>query len=113
MRFLETVRLAGPSFSNFKILLDVNNRRSLLVQGGLEIPIRLTIEMDAGEKNIQALKKYEDLVSEYYKTPVNGKFKHATASVLETLKSDDSDIEESGQEEDDQEYSSGVYNPRS
>ena len=64
--------------------------------------------MDAGE-NIQTLKKSEDLVSEYYKEPVNGK---VTASVLEMLKSDDSDTEESGQEEDDQEYSSRVRHPR-
>ena len=63
--------MAGPNFSDFKMLLDVNNRRLLLVQDGLEIPIQLTIEMDAGEKNIQALKKNEDLVSEYYKASVN------------------------------------------
>ena len=79
---------------------DVNYRRSPLVQGGLEIHIQVTIEMDAGKKNLQALKKYKDFVSEYYKEPVDGKFDDVTASVLKTLKFDDSDTEESGQEEE-------------
>ena len=38
-RFLETLNLAGSNFSDFKILLDINNQRLLLVQDGLEIPI--------------------------------------------------------------------------
>ena len=43
-------------------VIDVNYRRSPLVQGGLEIPIQVTVDMDAGENNLQALKKYEYLV---------------------------------------------------
>lgn len=66
--------------------------RTLTVQCALEIPIQVTIEMDAGEKNLQAL-KYEDLVREYYKEPVDGKFDDVTLAVLETLKSDDSQIQ--------------------
>ena len=53
------------------------------------------------QKKLKALKKYEYLVSENYKEPINGTFDDVTASVLEALKSDDaSDTEESGGEGD-------------
>ena len=71
---------------------DVHHRRSPLVQGGIEIPIQVTVVMDlAGEGNcnVQVIKKYEDLVKEHYKEPVNGTFDDVTASVLEALMSDD------------------------
>lgn len=82
-------------------VIDVNYRRSPLIQGGLEIPIQVTVDMDAGENNLQALKKYKYLVSEHYTEPINGTFDDVTASLLEALKSDDaSDTEESGGEGD-------------
>ena len=87
-----------------------SHRRSLsmLVRGGLEIPIQVTVDMVFGESNLQTLKKYEELVSEHCKEPINGTFDDATESVLEALKSDDdddnSDTEESG-EESDRDYS--------
>ena len=74
--------MAGTNFSNF--------RRSPLVQGGLEIPAEITVEMDISEENVQAMKKYEALVTvveEYYKEPVDGKFEDATAAILQSLNS--------------------------
>ena len=83
-------------------VMDVHHRRSPLVQGGLEIPIRVTVTMDLGESNVQVMKKYEDLVNEHYKEPVNRMFDDVTTSVLEALMSDDDDESdtESGAEQE-------------
>ena len=35
-------------------VVEVNHRRSPLIQGGLEIPIKVTVEMDVSEQNILA-----------------------------------------------------------
>jgi len=67
---------------------DSHHQRSPLVQGGLEIPGEVTVEMEVTEDNILAMKKYEVLVQEHYQEPVDGKFEDATASILEALDSD-------------------------
>ena len=67
-------------------VMDTHHRRSPLVQGGLEIPIQVTVEMDLTEKNRQCLDKYETLVGEKYKEPVDGKFEDATDCILQALK---------------------------
>ena len=58
--------------------------------------------MVIAESYSRALKKYEKLVSEHYKEPVNETFDDVTASVLEALHfdndDDDSDTEELGGE---------------
>ena len=79
--------MAGTNFSDFE--------RSPIVQGGLEIPAEITVEMDITEENVQAMKKYEALVEEYYKEPIDGKFEDATAAILQSLKSLASDDEDS------------------
>ena len=68
------------------MVIDTHHRRSPLMQGGLEIPIQVTVEMDLTEKNRQCLDKYETLVGEKYKEPVDGKFEDATDSILQRLK---------------------------
>ena len=76
-------------------VVDARYRRSPLIQGGLEIPIETIVEMDACEQNMLAMNKYEALVQEYYKEPVDGVFEDVTASILEGLQSeDDTDSEE-------------------
>lgn len=79
---------------------DAHHRRSPLVQGGLEIPAEITVEMDISKENVQAMKKYEALVEEYYKEPVDGKFEDATAAILQSLKALASDDEESATDSD-------------
>ena len=69
-----------------------------MVQGGLEIPVRVTTDMDMGDSNTQVLKKYEELVMEHYKEPENGMFDDVTASVLVTLMSGDEEDDESDSE---------------
>ena len=51
---------------------DAHHRRSPLVQGGLEIPVLVTVIMELGNNNVQVIKKYEELVNEHYKEPSNG-----------------------------------------
>ncbi len=82
-------------------VVDVNYRRSPLVQGGLEIPIEVTVEMDVSEKNILAIKKYKSLVEEHYEEPVDGKYADATAAILKSLKlpSDDEEEDSTGEED--------------
>ena len=82
---------------------DTHHRRSPLVQGGLEIPIRVTVTRKLGESNVCEINKYEELVNEHYKEPENGTFDDVTASVLEQMMSDedDDDDNDSDTEEDD------------
>ncbi len=75
------------------MVTDTHHRRSPLVQGGLEIPIQVTVEMDSSEKNRQCINKYETLVNEKYKEPVDGKFEDATDAILRKLKEDDDDVD--------------------
>ena len=51
------------------ILTSVNYRRSLLVQGGLEIPCRVKITMANTKKCDQILDRYLDLISTLYTEP--------------------------------------------
>ena len=67
---------------------DTHHRRSPLVQGGLEIPVQVTVKMDYSPQNKDALFKYESLVEQYYKEPVDGKFEDVTDTVLKDLESD-------------------------
>ena len=55
--------------------MDTHPRGSPLVQGGLEIPVEVTITMSYSEKNRAALDKYEELVKKHYPGPEDGKFK--------------------------------------
>ena len=50
-----------------------NPRRSPLVQGGLEIPVQATAEMNLSEMNKRILENYKQIVVTNYKKPqING-----------------------------------------
>ena len=70
-------------------VLDTHPCRLLLVQGGLEISIQVTVKMECNSQNKDALTKYKALVNQYYKEPVDGKFEHVTATAT-ILNDDDS-----------------------
>ena len=53
----------------------------VLVQGGLEIPIKVTVTMKNTPEKKQALKKYKELINHLYKEPVDGQFKDVTLQV--------------------------------
>ena len=71
---------------------DINYRRSPLIQGGLEIPVEVTICMPFNPSNRIALDKFELLLAEQYKEPENGKHEDITATILEEMESDSSEL---------------------
>ena len=84
-------------------VMDVHYRRSPLIQGGLEISVEVTGEMDISEENVLALEKYKVLIEGYYQEPMDGKFPDATASISEKLKDGDDvddDVEKTDNEDD-------------
>ena len=84
-------------------VIDVDYRRSPLVQGGLEIPVLVSVAMDCSDSNKGKIKKLEILLNKYYKEPVNRKFEDATEAILRTIHSDDEDVDskdDSGEDED-------------
>ena len=58
------------------------------MQGGLEIPVLVTLTMDNSENNQAKINKFEALFNECYQEPVNGKFADATDDILKTIHSD-------------------------
>lgn len=72
-------------------VVNVHHRRSPLVQGGLEIPCEVIVEMEMTNKNSLAIDKYKQLVSDQYQEPVEGKFPDATQEILEAMKSPSDD----------------------
>ena len=64
---------------------DTKFRRSPLIQGGLEIPVEVEMQMENSSENQQALSKYKTLIAENYHEPVNGKDVDATPDILKTL----------------------------
>lgn len=69
-------------------VIDTHHRRSPLVQGGLEIPIQVTVTMKYTPENKNAMVKYEELIGKYYMEPVDGKYEDITSKILEDLESD-------------------------
>lgn len=81
---------------NVKVtVVDSKYRRSPLVQGGLEIPVTVCIELDSTSKNVSVLERYKKLVNENYKEPNNGNFDDCTKDILRDL------LEDSDSDEDD------------
>ena len=66
-------------------ILDTHPRRSPLVRGGLEIPIQVIVKMECNLQNKNALTRYEALVNQYYKEPVDGKFEDVIATILNNI----------------------------
>jgi len=67
-------------------VIDSHHHWSPLVQGGLEIPILVTVTMASCKKNELAIKRFKELVAENYKEPVNDSFEDATSAILQRLK---------------------------
>ena len=77
-------------------VIDAKYRRSPLIQGGLEIPVEVEVQMESSSENQQALSKYKTLIAENYQEPVNGKYVDATPDILKALYPEDelSDFED-------------------
>ena len=70
---------------------DAHFRRSPLIQGGLEIPVEATVRMEASTKNVEAIKRFKQLVEQHYKEPVNGQYEDCTKEVERESSSDEED----------------------
>ena len=62
-----------------------HHRPSSLIQGGLEIPIKLVVKLTDNEVNSAKLQKYRKIVDEYYREPVDGKFADDTERILKLI----------------------------
>ena len=62
----------GASVDAF--VLATHHRPSPLIQGGLEIPIKLVVKLTDNEVNSAKLQKYRKFVDENYRESVDGKF---------------------------------------
>ena len=83
-------------------VVDIQQRRSPLVQGGLEIPIEVCVVMPLSDENNKALDTYKTLIEKNYEEPVNGNFPDVTASVLADLEmSSESDTDTEDETEGD------------
>ena len=72
-------------------VLDTHHRRSPLIQGGLEVPIEVHVKMEQNSRNKDAISKYEALVNQLYKEPVDGTFDDITPSILKDLERETDD----------------------
>lgn len=81
-------------------VVDVRQRRSPLIRGGLEIPVEVTVSMPFLDSNKQALEEYRKLVDIHYEEPIDGNFRDYTADILRAIDNTDSSESETDQEED-------------
>ena len=61
--------------------LATHQRPSPLIQGGLEIPIKLVMKLTDNEVNNAKLQKYRKFVDENCREPVDGKFADDTERI--------------------------------
>ena len=64
------------------------------MQGALEIPVKLTVRMEAASENNQAVERFKEQVRRHYKEPTNGKFDGWTKEVLSDKFEEESSDEE-------------------
>ena len=59
---------------------DTHYHRSPLVQGGLEIPVKVEVKLECSERNRLVIAKYQFLVGQLYRAPVDSIFEDVTTS---------------------------------
>ena len=66
-----SISLNGSSDGRVAVaeVINTTHRRSPLVQGGLEIPVKVAVEIEATAKNRLIIDKYKELVLANYKEP--------------------------------------------
>lgn len=81
-------------------VISEHHRHSPLIQGGLEIPVEVVVEMPVEDSNAQTMQKYESLVQKAYKEPASntGMFEDATEDILKELFSEGSDSDSSDED---------------
>ena len=84
-------------------VIDPKHRRSPLVQGGLEIPVKVSTEMEHNTRGREILARYQAHIRVNYKEPkdeTDGKFDDCTSEILKNLAAEDSSDSESDAVED-------------
>ena len=84
-------------------VIDPKHRRSPLVQGGLEIPVKVSTEMEHNTRGREILARYETHTRDTYKEPTDetdGKFDDCTCEILKNVAAEDSSDSESDAVED-------------
>ena len=80
-------------------LLATPHRPSTLIQGGLEIPIKLIVKLTDNEVNSAKLQKYRKFVDEN-REPVDGKFADDTERILKLIGAQNAGLGEDDDDED-------------
>ena len=79
-RYTRYILEHGASVDAF--VLATHHRPAPLIQGGLEIPIKLVVKLT---DNSAKLQKYRKFVDENYREPVDGKFADDTERILKLI----------------------------
>ena len=96
-----SISLNGSSDGRVAVaeVINTTHRRSPLVQGGLEIPVKVAVEIEATAKNRLIIDKYKELVLANYKEPdLNGHFDDCTKDVLKELHVQEEEMSDSDEE---------------
>ena len=94
-RYTQYIVEHGASVDAF--VLATHYRPLLLIQGGLEIPIKLVVKLTDNKVNSANLQKYRKLVDENYREPVDGKFPGDTERILQLIRAQNA---EPGEDDD-------------
>ena len=80
-------------------VINTTHRRSPLVQGRLEIPVKIAVEIELTAKNRLIIDKYKELVLANYKEPdLSGHFDDCTKDVLKELHVQEDKMSDSDEE---------------
>ena len=80
-------------------VINTTHRRSPLVRGGIEIPVKVVVEIKATAKNGLIIDKYKELVLANYKEPdLNGHFDDCTKDVLKELHVQEEEMSDSDED---------------
>ena len=81
-------------------MVDPQHRVTPLVQGGLEIPVKVIIEMEHSTRGREILARCQTHIRDNYKESTDGKFDDCTIDILKNLAAEDSSDSESDAVED-------------
>ena len=81
-------------------VIDPKHRRFPLVQGGLEISVKVIIEVEHNTRGREILARYQTHIRDNYKEPTDGKFDDCTSEILKNFAAEDSSDSESHAVED-------------
>ena len=81
-------------------VIDPQNRRSPLVQGGLENPVKVIIEMEHSTRGREILARYQTHIRDNYKEPTDGNFDDCPSEILKNLAAEESSDSDSDAVED-------------